>query len=153
MPLQRLDRIYGQHGAERQAEIGCTPHLRNRSGDGERQPLSAIFFRTRQSSPAAGDERLHDAIFQPRSFAIAAVIQRCKHVFCEVRSLVENGADRCRHLIAGQRRNRSKIGYVFQDETHIIDGRCIGDHGRRLQASRSGRARPAPSPGAVHRRM
>ena len=74
--LQRLDGADRQHRAQRETEIGGTPHLGDRGRHNERQALTAVVLGTWQTAPAAGDEgligvtksgrRAHDAVLQPR---------------------------------------------------------------------------------------
>ena len=170
--LQRLDRARGEHGAQREAQVRRTPHLGHRGGNGERQALSAIFLGTRQAAPAAGHigligiakprRRAHGAILEPCPLAIATVVDRREHVACEVGGLLEHRRHGvgCGNLIAGQGCNRGKASDLFEHEAHVTDGRRIRDHlcflpvfngalsVRHRPVWRSGRARPAPWPGA-----
>ena len=76
-----LDGALGQQRAEREGEIGRTPHLLQRDRQRPGQSLSAMGGIEGHGVPAAGDKlaigggealgRLDHAVFQPAAFAVA----------------------------------------------------------------------------------
>ncbi len=140
MRLQELDRADIEQRAQRETHIRGVPHLQHRGRQRDGQALAAVLGLEGQRVPAAfgvfliglleAGRRAHDAILEPRALAVADIVERRQHVARQLACLLENGVDEigARLLAARELRDRGETGELVERETHVGEGRRVGDH-------------------------
>ena len=137
----RGDRFRAAEGQERgnaEGEARAVPHLEAAGIDELRQALSAVFGRTGERVPAAGDPGLvgllearrrgDDAVAQLRAMAIAGAVDRRQHLAREARRFLQNILDHVEREVGidAVADRAVELADVAHHEQHVVDGRAIG---------------------------
>ena len=149
--LQRLDRALREQRAEVEREIRRMPHLLDRGGENLRQALAAVVGVLGEAVPAVVAElpvgfleaggRGHRAVVVPaRTFLVAGLVDRVKHVGRELARFFEDRRDDVgrRLLESRQPADGLDAGELVEDEPHVRQGCVIGAH-RWTSSNRKGR--------------
>ncbi|MCY1261874.1 hypothetical protein D9M69_124280 [compost metagenome] len=97
---QRLDGTVGQHGAQREREVGTVQRFDAGSGNQLGQALAAELLRVQHALPAAFAELAEsvleagggrdETVFPTARFGVANAVQRCHHLFVEPGCFLEH---------------------------------------------------------------